>query len=155
MLIASKRKLKQYSGNRNITIGSHSIKQVTNKKVLGIILDEELKWREYIDAQCKKISKCIALLRRAKSFVNLETLITMYNSLVLPHIAYCSTVWSYDSCIHNNKLYKMQKRAAPEITVSSLTLPQSLTLLLTQRTMGIPRGVLLGAVESCVEKLAE
>ena len=36
-----------------------------------------------------------------------------------------------------------------------LTLPQSLTLLLTQRTMGMPRGVLLGTVESCVEKLAE
>ena len=119
MLIASKRKLKQYSGNRNITIGSHNIKQVTNKKVFGIILDEELKWREYIDAQCKKISKCIALLRRAKSFVNLETLITMHNSLVLPHFAYCSTVWSYDSCIHNYKLYKMQKRPAREITVSS------------------------------------
>ena len=37
----------------------------------------------------------------------------------------------------------------------TLTLPQSLTLLLTQRTMGMPRGVLLGTVESCVEKLAE
>jgi hypothetical protein len=36
-----------------------------------------------------------------------------------------------------------------------LTLPQSLTLLLTQRTMGMPRGVLLGTVESGVEKLAE
>jgi hypothetical protein len=39
--------------------------------------------------------------------------------------------------------------------VGILTLPQSLTLLLTQRTMGMPRGVLLGTVESCVEKLAE
>jgi hypothetical protein len=39
--------------------------------------------------------------------------------------------------------------------VKHLTLPQSLTLLLTQRTMGMSRGVLLGTVESCVEKLAE
>jgi hypothetical protein len=70
MLIASKRKLKQYSGNPNITSGSHNIKQVINKKVLGIIQDEELKWREHIDAQCKNISKSIALLRRAKSFVH-------------------------------------------------------------------------------------
>ncbi len=111
MLIASKRKLKQYSGSPNITIGSHNIKQVINKKVLGIILDEELKWRDHIDAQCKKISKSIALLRRAKSFVNLETLVTMYNSLVLPYFTYCSTVWSYDSSIHSNKLYKMQKKS--------------------------------------------
>ena len=94
-------------------IGSHNIKQIVAKKVLGIILDEELKWREHIDAQCKKISKSIALLRRAKSFVTSETLITtVYNSLVLPHFTYCSTVWSYGSCTHNNKLSKMQKRAA-------------------------------------------
>ena len=59
------------------TIGSYNIKQVINKKVLGIILDEELKWREHIDALCKKISKVIALLRRAKSFVALGMLITM------------------------------------------------------------------------------
>ena len=52
MLIASKRKLKQSSGNLNITIGSHNIKKVINKKVLGIILDEELKWRKRTDAQC-------------------------------------------------------------------------------------------------------
>ena len=57
-----------------------------------------------MDAQCKKISKSIALLRRTKSFVTSETLITMYNSLVLPHFTYSSTVWSYGSCIHNNKL---------------------------------------------------
>jgi hypothetical protein len=111
MLIASKRKLKQYSGNPNITIGSHNIKQVINKKVLGIILDEELKWREHTDAQRKNISKSIALLRRAKRFVNMETLITMYNSLVLPHFTYFSTVWCCDSCTHNNKLYKMKKKS--------------------------------------------
>jgi hypothetical protein len=104
---------------------SHNIKQITNKNVLGIILDEELKWRVHIDAQCKNISKSIALLRCAKSFVNLETLITMYNSLVLPHFTYCSTVWSYDSSIHNNKLYKMQKRAARVITGSSYEIRSS------------------------------
>ena len=40
MLIASKRKLKQFSGNLNVTIGNENIKQVISKKVLGIILDE-------------------------------------------------------------------------------------------------------------------
>ena len=118
MLIASKRKLKQFSGNLNITIGGHNIKKVVNKKVLGINLDEELKCREHIDAQCKKISKSSALLRRAKSFVTSETLIIMYNSLVLTHFTYCSTVWSYGSCIYNNKLSKIQKRSARVITGS-------------------------------------
>ena len=60
MLIASKRKLKQFSGNANLTIGRHNIKQVINKNVLGIILEEELKWREHIDAKRKNIY-CIVI----------------------------------------------------------------------------------------------
>jgi hypothetical protein len=64
MLIASNRKLKQYSGNSNITIGSHNIKQVINKKVLGIILDEELKWREH--QLMHNVKRCLNLMTREK-----------------------------------------------------------------------------------------
>jgi hypothetical protein len=46
MLIASKRKLKQFSYDPCILIGNHNIKQVTNKKVLGITLDDELRWHK-------------------------------------------------------------------------------------------------------------
>jgi hypothetical protein len=52
-------------------------------------------------------------------------------------------------------LVAVQASPSPCMCLQRLTLPQSLTLLLTQRTMGMPRGVLLGTVESCVEKLAE
>ena len=110
--------MKQFSENPNISIGNYNIKQVINKKVLGIILDEELKWRERIDVQCKKISKSVLLLKRAKSFVTLETFICMYNSLALPHFTYCSIVWSDNSFTLINKLYKMQERAARVITGS-------------------------------------
>jgi hypothetical protein len=48
MLIASKRKLKQFTETPDIVIGRHLIKQVTNKKVLGIILDDELKWNKFV-----------------------------------------------------------------------------------------------------------
>ena len=43
----------------------------------------------HIDAQCKNISKNIALLRKAKFFVPLHTLIKMYNALYfhIRHIA--------------------------------------------------------------------
>jgi hypothetical protein len=94
MLIASKRKLKQFSYDPCILIGNHNIKQVTNKKVLGITLHDELRWHKHNDLQCKKLSKSIALLRRAKRFVNQNVLINMYNSLVLPHFTYCSNVWN-------------------------------------------------------------
>ena len=42
----------------------------------------------------------------------------MYNSLVLPHFNYCSTVWHDNNEIHINKLHQQQKRAARIITSS-------------------------------------
>jgi hypothetical protein len=59
------------------------------------------------------------MLRRARNFVTQDVLITMYNSLVLPHITHCSTVWHGFRADHINKLYKLQKRAAHVITGSS------------------------------------
>ena len=73
----------------------------------------------HIDAQCKNVSKNIALLRKAKFFVPLHTLIKMYNALVLPHTTYCSTIWNDRSNSILNKLSKLQRRAAGVITLQS------------------------------------
>ena len=43
-----------------------------------MIFDEQLKWDKHNDDQCKKISKNIALLKRARSFVPRHTLINVY-----------------------------------------------------------------------------
>ena len=90
MLIGSRQRLQQSLSNPQIVIGNHVIQQVSSKKVLGVNIDEQLKWKEQNDAQCKKISQSIALLRRAKQFVSQDTLLNMFNALVLPHFTYCS-----------------------------------------------------------------
>ena len=103
----------------SLAIGGNDIKRVSSKKSLSFIIDDQLKWGMHIDAQCKKISKNIALLGRAKSFVPLHTLIKMYNALVLPHTTYCSTIWNDGSNSILNKLSKLQRRAARVITGQS------------------------------------
>ena len=61
----------------------------------------------------------ISLLRRAKQFVNQDTLLNIFNALVLPHFTYCSNVWSDGSCSRIEKLKKLRKRAARVITGST------------------------------------
>ena len=119
MLVDSRQGLQQSLNNSEIVIGNHIIQQVSSKKVLGVITDEQLKWKENNDAQCKKISQSIVLLRRAKKFVNQDTLLNIFNALVLPHFTYCSNVWSDGSCSHIKKLKKLKKRAACVITGST------------------------------------
>ena len=80
---------------------------MTSKKSLGVILDSQLNWKMHIEAQSKKISKSIALLRRAKPFVPQHILVKMYNTLVLPYFTYCSTVWNDGSSTILSKLSKL------------------------------------------------
>ena len=55
MLVGSRQRLQQYLSNPEIVIGSHFIQHLSSKKVLGVIIDEQLKWKGHNDAQCKKI----------------------------------------------------------------------------------------------------
>jgi hypothetical protein len=91
--------------------------------------DPQLKWNRHNDEQCNKISKSIALLRKAKDFASQEELGTIfYNSLVLPHFNYCSTIWNDNNKSHISnidKLWKLQKRASRVITSSDCTIRSS------------------------------
>ena len=99
MIIGSRQRLTSIENSPVLTLGESNIKRVFEKKSLGMILDEQLKWDKNNDVQCKIISNKIALLKkRARSFVPRETLIEMYNALVWTHFNYCSTIWNDGSC---------------------------------------------------------
>ena len=79
MIIGSRQRLDVFSNNYlDVIIGEHSIERVQNKKVLGIIIDDQLKWDRRNDEQCKTISKSIALLKRARKCV--------------PKVVYCRNI---------------------------------------------------------------
>ena len=59
------------------------------------------------------------MLKTAKQFLPQDTLITMYNALVLPHFDYCFAVWHDGNNSNIDKLFKLQKRAARIITGST------------------------------------
>ena len=125
MLIGSSQRLDKIIKSPKILFGEHEIKRVREKTVLGLIIDDQLKWNKHNDEQCKKISKSIALLRKARDFVSQEELVKIYNSLVLPHFNYCSTIWNDNNKSHIDKLSKLQKRAARIITSSDYSIRSS------------------------------
>ena len=57
------------------------------------IVDDQLKWNSHINTVATKVSKGIGMIRRMKAFVPQSTLISVYNSIILPHFDYCSLVW--------------------------------------------------------------
>ena len=163
MIIGSRHRLTTIENSPVLTLGGNNVKRVFQKKSLGMILDEQLKWDKHNDKQCKIISNNIALLKRARSFVSRDSLIKMYNTLVWPHFNYCSTIWN-DGCYSIiDKLFKLQKRAARVITGNTYDVRSMQTLdglnwlpleeLLKQREVIMTFKILTGRSPQYLEKL--
>ena len=113
MLICSKQK-RRHLNRSNITLDldNGNIEQVKNLKYLGIVLDENLKYAEYMNALIGKLNRSIGVLRRASRYVSQISRVTLYNTMVLPHIDYCSTVWGNVICKSDLKrLQRIQNSA--------------------------------------------
>jgi hypothetical protein len=61
---------------------------------------------------CKKITSGISALRQIKEFVERDTLVSVYNSIVRPYFTYCCEVWDVFGETQSKRLQKRQNRAA-------------------------------------------
>ena len=89
-------------------------------KVIGVVVDEHLKWREHVNGVYKKISQTLALFRRIKQFLPWSKIL-FYNSYLIPHFDYCVTVWG--DCSDVARLEKFQNQAARIILDSHYLTP--------------------------------
>ena len=71
-----------------IQINNNVIECVKNFYFLGLIFNKQLKWNDHIDHIGLKKSRIIGVLTRLKNHIPINILITLYNSLLLPHINY-------------------------------------------------------------------
>ena len=116
MIIGSRYRLSKIEDDPKIRLGENNIKRVKQAKTLGIVIDEQLLWKNQINKIAIKASKGIGMLRRMKAYVPLHTLETVYNALIMPHFDYCSLVWENCSKHLQDKIQKLQNRAARIIT---------------------------------------
>ena len=94
-----------------ICIDQHVISFVHSVKFLGVIIDEKLNWKEHIDHVSCKIAKAVGAINRIKTIVPYNVLVSLYNTMILPHISYCNIVWGNCAKTHLNRILVLQKRA--------------------------------------------
>ena len=71
MLICSRQKRKIiYRDKLNILVNNNSINQVTKKKLVGIVIDQNLLWTDHVIHLIKQISKSVFLLSQIKKFLD-------------------------------------------------------------------------------------
>ena len=112
ILICNAQKLRHLdSPNLDIQLDSKSIDQVEHLTYLGVEIDSRCNFNVYISNLVKKINRSIGVIKRCAIYLPLTTRKTLYNSLILPHIDYCSTVWSCTSQTNLIRLQRLQSRA--------------------------------------------
>ena len=102
---------RKIDANISLKIEDVVIERVFENKFLGVILDNKLCWKPHISYLCKKMSRSIGILAKAKHMLNLKALHTLYCALILPYLNYCVEVWgnTYKSSL--KMICTLQKRA--------------------------------------------
>ena len=95
----------------DIVIDENKIERVIFTKFLGVLLDENLNWKQQIDNVCKKVSKGIGVLYSARAFLNKHLLKQLYFAFIHSHINYCNIAWASTYKSNLEALKRRQKHA--------------------------------------------
>ena len=90
----------------NLSIDHNQIEQIPVFNFLGIILDENLSWKNQTKMIANKISRVTGILYRLKSVFPKEVLVTLYKTLIASYIHYGLLVWGMDC----NRIEGLQKK---------------------------------------------
>ena len=100
----------------NIELGGVSLQRVSSTKFLGVIIDENLTWKNHIDAISKTISRNTGMLTKLKHFLPKHILYSLYCTLILPYINYGILIWGNTYGTYLDKVFKLQKWAIRTIS---------------------------------------
>ncbi len=104
----------------DIKVDDQVIEQVPASTHLGSTIDENLKWTLHINKLIKKLSSKIGILRKLKTILPTQTLITLYNAIILPHFDYADIIYEAGNKGDLDRLQRLQTKAARIISGTSI-----------------------------------
>jgi len=94
----------------SLKIDGQCLEEVVKTKFLGVIIDNQLTWKEHVNLICGKIARDIGILLKSRHFVYRNTLTTLYYSFVYPYFTYCNHIWGSSTSANLKRLYALQKK---------------------------------------------
>ena len=101
--------MKKHNSTERVTLDTSNA-----EKDLGVTIDNELKFSKHIETQVAKANKILGLIRRSFQHLDIETMRSLYTSLVRPHLEYANVVWS-PRLLKDIKLIESVQRRATKI----------------------------------------
>ena len=100
----------------NFKLADIDIKTTEKTFLLGVVLDDELKFDDHISSICRKVSAQISALNRLKNILPLKTKESLYRAFILPYFNYCKQVWQHCGKRNTAKIEKDNERALKYIS---------------------------------------
>ena len=94
------------------------IETKTSVKDLGVIMTHDGKFDEHINAVVDKVNSLVSWILRTFESREKNTMLTLWKSLVIPHLDYCSQLWSPLKRGQQQKLELLQKNFLKKIAGS-------------------------------------
>ena len=97
--------------NLKFQINTTEIAQQPSVELLGVTIDNELKFDLHISRLCKSAGCQLNALCRLKNYLNFEQEKVLIESFIYANFNYCSLVWHFCTYKSMNKIEGIQKRA--------------------------------------------
>ena len=81
------------------------------KKILGLIIDTDLKFHPHIKSMCKKAAQILGVLNRIFSLLDTEKKKLVSNAVIKSHFSYCPLIWIFSSRRSNDLINQNHERS--------------------------------------------
>ena len=93
-------------------IDGEVINEVYKTKLLGVIIDNKLNWKDHISYMCGKIARGIGMIIKAMNYSNKDDGLTaLYYSFIYPYLMYCNHIWGSTYKTNLRRLAILQKQS--------------------------------------------
>ena len=99
-----------------IKIGQIPIPRVNTTKLLGLHIDDRLRWNFHTKHVVDKVSKMCGILYTLRKKLTASAMRTLYMSLIYSHLIYCIPIWGNTWSCHLRPVELAQKRAVRTIS---------------------------------------
>ena len=94
----------------SLQIDGESLAEVNKSKFLGVIIDNNLSWKDHISFVCRKVARGIGVIIKARKVLHSESMKCLYYSFIYPYMIYCNQVWGSACKTNIQPLLILQKR---------------------------------------------
>lgn len=97
--------------NYSYQLNGHVLEEIHSEKDLGVMVDDTLKFHKQTAAATKKVNQILGVLKRSYKTRDRQTIATLYQSMVRPHLEYGNKIWGPFYAQDKKDVESVQRRA--------------------------------------------